>query len=130
MKTLVLSILMGIASLAIGQDITPKLVGALESGNAGALSGMFTKNVDLTILDDEDMYAQDEAKKRLATFFASHKPQSFVIKHEGTSKLDDQYRIGDLKTSNGTFRVTFFIKKNEQGMKVKQFRIEDFDDDF
>jgi hypothetical protein len=130
MKALVLTLFLGLTLGLSAQDITPAVVKAIESGNAAALSQHLTPNVDLTIGDNEDMYPVDQATKKLAAFFAGHKPTSFEIKHKGTSKLDDQYRIGDLITSKGKYRVTFFIKKSDNGMKVKQLRIEDFDDDF
>lgn len=130
MKALVLTLFLGFTLGLSAQDITPAVVEAIESGNAAALAKHLTLNVDLTIGDDEDMYPVDQATKKIAAFFAGHKPTAFEIKHKGTSKLDDQYRIGDLTTSKGKYRVTFFIKKSDKGMKVKQLRIEDFDDDF
>lgn len=130
MKALVLTLFLGMTFALGAQDITPAVVKAIETGDAETLSKHLTSSIDLTIGDDEDMYPRDEAAKKIKAFFAAHKPSGFEIKHKGTSKLDDQYRIGDLTTSKGKFRVTFFIKKTDKGMKVKQLRIEDFDDDF
>ena len=130
MKALVFTLFLGMTLVLSAQDITPAVVKAIESGNAAALTMHLTPSVDLTIGDDENMYPVDQAIKKIAMFFETHKPTGFEIKHKGTSKLDDQYRIGDLTTAKGKYRVTFFIKKSDKGMKVKQLRIEDFDDDF
>jgi hypothetical protein len=100
---------------------------ALKAGDAGSLVKYFTPNVDLAIDDNEDVYASAKAKVVMTKFFTSHRPTGFEVKHKGTSKLDDQYRIGDLKTNNGNFRVTFFMKKTPQGMRIKQLRIESED---
>lgn len=131
MKTLVTICLVLSAFFMAGQtDITKEVSTALKSGNAKSISEHFTSNVDITILNDENMYAKDQATVKLDKFFASNKPSSFTIKHKGTSKLDDQYRIGELVTDKGTYRVTFFMKKSGETMKIKQIRVEELDDDF
>ena len=107
--------------------VTTEVSKALKAGDAASLAKYFTPNVDLAIGDAEDVYSSAKAKEVVANFFSTHRPAGFEVKHEGTSKLDDQYRIGDLKTSNGNFRVTFFMKKTAQGMRIKQLRIESED---
>jgi hypothetical protein len=131
MKALVtICLLLSSVWMAGQTDITKKVSDALKSGNAELLSEYFTSNVDITILDDEDMYAKDQAAVKLNKFFLQNKPTGFTIKHQGTSKLDDQYRIGELVTDEGTYRVTFFMKKSGDEMKIKQIRVEELDDDF
>ncbi len=112
------------------KDITPLVSKALQQGDSETLSKHFIQKVDLTLLDDEDIYSREEANKKLSQFFQTNGTISFSIKHKGTSKLDDQYRIGDLITKTGKFRVTFFIKRGDKGMQINQFRIEEIDDDF
>lgn len=131
MKALVTICLLFSSVWMMGQaDITNQVSNALKSGNAKTLSDHFTSNVDITILNDENMYAKDQAAVKLNKFFASNKPSNFTIKHKGTSKLDDQYRIGELVTDQGTYRVTFFMKKDGDEMKIKQIRVEELDEDF
>ncbi len=108
-------------------DVAKQIATALQRGDAAAIGTFLVPSVDLTILDDEDMYPSDQVVKKLARFFAANKPSKFEIKHEGTSKLDDHYRIGDLTTSTGTYRVTYFMKKGAKGMQLKQLRIEKFE---
>lgn len=108
------------------EDVSKAVSDALAKGNAAAIGSYLVSSVDLTILDDEDMYPKDQVVKKLQVFFAQHPPVSFEVKHKGTSKLDDHYRIGDLVTKKGKFRVTFFMKKGPDGVKIKQLRIEDF----
>lgn len=108
-------------------DITPQVVDAMGKGDATAIGKLLVSSVDLTILDDEDMYPRDQVVRKLGQFFQRNTPQSFVIKHQGTSKLDDHYRIGDLTTSTGVYRVTFFMKRSSSSMEIKQLRIERYD---
>lgn len=105
-------------------DITPAVVQALSKGDAAGIGKHLVASVDVAILDDEDMYPRDQVVAKLAVFFQKNTPKSFEIKHQGTSKLDDHYRIGDLTTSAGLFRVTFFMKKTGSTMEIKQLRIE------
>ena len=106
-------------------DITPNVTEALAKGNAQGVGAYFAGNVDLTLPGDEDIYKKAEATAKLAAFFTSHKPSSFEVKHRGTSKLNDHYRIGELKSSAGEFRVTFFMKKEGEQFKISQFRVEE-----
>ena len=105
-------------------DVSQKIAMALQKGDAAAIGTCLVSSVDLTILDDEDMYPADQVVTKLVRFFAQNKPSSFEVKHEGTSKLDDHFRIGDLTTTTGVYRVTYFMKKGKGGMKLKQLRIE------
>lgn len=97
---------------------------AIQAGDAKALGKFFTKIVDLTVKDVEDVYSKEQAEVILARFFSENVPTSYSVKHEGKSKLDDYYYIGDLVTSNGSYRLTFFLKKEGEAFRVKQLRIE------
>lgn len=105
-------------------DITPKVSEALKTGNAQALAEMCAAQVELGIGGQDDTYPRDEVKALLVKFFSSNVPRSFTMRHEGTSKLNDQYRIGELVTSGGTYRVTFFIRKAGTQMLISQLKIE------
>lgn len=128
---LLLSIFAFVLAVQVGaqNDITPQVSKALKEGNATELGKYFASNVDLTLPNDEDMFAKDQAIKLVRGFFASHPSTSFTVKHRGTSKLNDHYRIGELVTSKGKFRVTFFMKTNGNTFQISQFRIEESDED-
>ena len=105
-------------------DITPMVADALKKGDAIAISTMMMPQVELEVDGKEGTFSSGEAKTILSQFFTANPPRDFTLKHQGTSKLDDQYRIGDLLTSKGMFRVTFFMKKGGWGMQIKQMKIE------
>ncbi|MEZ4799798.1 MAG: DUF4783 domain-containing protein [Flavobacteriales bacterium] len=122
----VLTILLALFSFgAFAQtDITPKVSQAIQKGDAASVAAFFMSQVEIEIDGNESMMSSAQAQATLTQFFAAHPAKSFSIKHQGTSKLDDQYRIGDLTTANGNFRVTFFMKKNGDSMQIKQLKIE------
>lgn len=97
---------------------------AIQKGDAHALAAYFSGSIDLTLLDNEDVYSDKQAEVIFNQFFSDHEPQKFELKHEGKSKVEDFYYIGVLQTSNGDFRLTFFLKKEAEAFKVKQIRIE------
>ena len=105
-------------------DITPAVINALKKGDAAALATHVMPQVEITLPGKEGLYPQAQAQQLLAQFFKENAPQSFAVKHQGTSKLDDQFRIGELITSGGVFRVTFFMKKNNNALQIKQLKIE------
>lgn len=110
--------------LFAGNDITEKVSTAIREGNAKELSRFFKDNVDLAIGDKEEVYSSSQAEQILKDFFAKNTPKTFTIVHQGMSKLGLQYVIGNLITSNGNFRVSFYIKKSIHGQFIQQFRID------
>ncbi len=107
-----------------GNDITEKVSAAIREGNAKELSKFFKDNVDLAIGDKEEVYSSSQAELILKDFFSKNAPKTFTIVHQGMSKLGLQYVIGNLVTSNGNFRVSFYIKKSLHGQFIQQFRID------
>lgn len=128
MKALVLACFTLISAVSFAQNtVADKVASAMAKGDVAGIATHMVSTVDLAILEDENMLPRDQVSDKLKAFFKDHPAQGFEVKHKGKSKLDDHYRIGDLKTSKGTFRVTYFMKKGANGMKVKQLRIEAYD---
>jgi len=121
---------LGTSVLFAQSDLTGPVSDALAAGDATKLGSFFAGSVDLSLPGMEDVVPADQAKKYVEKFFAQNPPKSFSIKHRGTSKTNDHYRIGELQTAKGEFRVTFFMKKEGDRMVVNQFRIEPDGDDF
>ena len=111
-------------NLMAGNEITEQVSAALQAGNAKELSKFFKDNVDLAIGDKEEVYSSAQAELILKDFFSKNTPTSFAIVHQGMSKLGLQYAIGNLVTSTGNFRVSFYIKKTIHGQFIQQLRID------
>ncbi len=125
MKYLLSLFMLSVCSHLLAQaDITPQVTAALKKGDASALTTFMMPAVELNIKGVENNYAKEDAQKALTAFFKDHPVTGFTVKHTGTSKLDDQYRIGDLVTSKGNFRVTFFMKKSGSDFMIRQLKIE------
>jgi len=124
-RTLLSFIALATFQLTFAQaDVKDRVVAAISGGNVNALAEQFVPSVDLTVLSNSDHYSKAQATGMLRKFFDEHEPRSLRIEHEGTSKMGDSYYIGQLTTANGTFRVTFFLKRQGESSLVKQLRIE------
>jgi hypothetical protein len=117
-------LLCSFSRLSAQTDITSAVTTALKKGDAAGIAMHLMPQVEMTLSDKDGMFDKAQAQQLLSTFFRENPPQAFVIKHQGTSKLDDQFRIGELTTSKGIFRVTFFMKKSNNALQIKQLKIE------
>lgn len=123
------SMLLFAASLAalsgISQEETlTKVISGLQAGNVSAIEAQLLNEVDLTVFDFEDFCNKPQVKAKLSDFFSAHKPSGFSVIHKGSSVANEVYRIGELATSTGTYRVTIFIEKSSSAFKVSQLKIE------
>lgn len=105
-------------------DIPEGIIQAIRAGNATNLAKYFNVNVELTVNKAEEIYSKDQAELILKDFFAKHVPVNFSILHKG-GKEGSQYAIGNLSTSNGTYRVTILVKLKDSQPYVHQLRIEE-----
>ena len=123
-KTAVLLFLFAASFTTFAGEIAEDIAAAIRTGNASSVSKYFSASVDLHILDNEDVYSKAQSEAILKDFYAKHSVKTFAIAHNGVSKNGAQYAIGNLDTSNGKFRVTFFLKKESDKLLIQQFRIE------
>ncbi len=111
-------------AFTVEEDIT-SITKALNSGDATTLSNFFDSDVELSILDNEDIYSKAEASKIVKTFFADNATKSFAKAHSGQSKgSDSQYVIGNLTTSVGAYRVYIYMKVSGKNYLIQELRID------
>ncbi|MBP9083290.1 MAG: DUF4783 domain-containing protein [Bacteroidia bacterium] len=110
-----------IASLDIYSDIGD----AIRSGDAHAVARYFNTTVDLTILNQEEVYSKAQAEQVLRDFFSRNTPKSFTLIHKGVSKEGAKYAIGNLVTAQGAqYRTYFFVKQSSGGEVIQELRFE------
>jgi hypothetical protein len=105
-------------------DTTNDIAAAIKAGNYKTIAGYFNANVELNMPGNEGMYSKAQAESILKDFFSKNSPKNYTPKHDGQSNDGSQYSIGVLETSGGTYRTYFFLKKQPDGFKIKEFRIE------
>ncbi len=126
MRTLIkVIIILLISQRVFASDIFEDISNAIRSGESHQLSTYFGNTVDLTILEQENVYSKAQAELVVKDFFEKNRPKSFTILHKGSSPEKTQYAIGNLVTSNGrTFRVSFYIKNTQGKNLMQELRIE------
>lgn len=99
---------------------------AIKSGDASTLAQYFDEDVELTILDEVNMFSKNEAKAAVNKFFSGHKPKSYNQVHEGKSKgAGGQYIIGNLSTNSGKFRVYLYMRVDNGKYFIQELRFEE-----
>jgi hypothetical protein len=98
---------------------------ALSSGDAEALSQYFGDNVEISILDQEQMYSKAKATEVVRSFFNGNKPKSFNQVHQGTSRENsDQYCIGNMAATTGSYRVYIYLKMSGSNATIQEIRFD------
>jgi hypothetical protein len=105
------------------QNIVESVTESIKNGNSSELAKFFNTTVELEILDDQNIYSKAQSELLLKDFFNRNKPTSFRIIHQGT-KANTSYAIGSLQTSTSNFRVSIFMKFDNNRTLIHQFRIE------
>ena len=130
-KIIFLSFILFLSISIHGQEKESKSIAeSLKVGDVAKISEYFPSSLDMTISQTEDVFSKAQATQILSQFFKTHKPSDFIVKHKGSSKGGDFYEIGTLKTMNGEFRVTFFLKKDGDKIFIKRLKIEDNEGNF
>ncbi len=124
MSTFLINISFIFALLFGSPNISSDLSAAIKTGNAQKISTYFGTSVDLSIPNNEGVYSKIQAKLILKTFFLKHKPSNFKVVHNGDSKNDSHYSIGNLNTHKGTFRVYILYQEQAGKTLILELKIE------
>jgi len=122
---LLLVLLLTAGSVVAYLDIYQDISNAIRSGDARAVAKFFSTTVDLTILNQEEVYSKAQAEQVLRDFFSKNTPRTFNLIHKGVSKEGAKYAIGNLVTAQGVqFRTYFFVKQSPSGEVIQELRFE------
>lgn len=127
MKNLIFLLLFAPVALMAdqGNPSLEAIAKALNSGDADALSKYFADNVEISILDNEQVYPKAKATEAVRSFFSTSKPKSFSQVHQGTSRENsDQYCIGNMSATNGSYRVYIYLKVSGSTASIQEIRFD------
>ena len=128
LKNISLLVLLFISIFAgkVAAQVPNDIMLSFETGNSKLLSGYFNQNVELMVLDSENVYSKAQAEQIVSNFFSNFAPvkeNAFQIIHN-SGKEGARSVIGTLKTTKGSFRVYFLLKKNGTKEYIHQLRID------
>ena len=107
----------------LSQTVPAGLSDAFAKGDANAISAWFHQSLEMSILEEKYEPSKNQASRILESFFKTHTPTGFSISFEGT-KEQSKYAIGNLTTSNGSFRVNMFFLSKEGKRLIYYLSIE------
>lgn len=108
-----------------GNPTLDAIARALASGDSEALAQYLSDNVEVSILDKEQSCPKTKASGLIRAFFDANKPKAFSQVHQGTSRENsDQYCIGNLTSTTGTYRVYLYLKVSGGNTTIQEIRFD------
>jgi len=101
-----------------------KIAELIKQGNVHELSKFFSPNIDISVLDDTNVYSKTQSEMILQKFFSNNKPLSVKVLHRINSNANYNFGVLILTTDKGKYRVAFTLKGAEATMTMIELRIE------
>jgi hypothetical protein len=95
-----------------------------KAGDAKALAKNFSSSVELSIIDEGDVYSKAQAEQIVRDFFVKHNPTNSTIIHQINTNPNLRFGILNLDTRGGKFRVSLTSKKVNQSFLITELRID------
>jgi hypothetical protein len=105
-------------------DPVDKTVQLLKQNNWTELYKSFANRIDLTILDESDIYAKEQAIVILNNFFAKNQPFTVKLIHQVDSNPDYRFAVVMMSGKEGNFRTSFSIRNNNGTFQINELHIE------
>lgn len=100
------------------------VVSAIKQGDAGNLSKFLDNTVEINIAGKNSSYSKAQAEIILKDFFGKNQVKSFELIHQGEAGGGSRFGIGNLATSGGNFRTSFFLQKKGGTFVLNELRFE------
>lgn len=107
----------------VDQDVFVPIAKYMQAGDSEKLSAWFAQNLELDMMGSVNVCSKAQAKQILKEFFTNYTPKSFNIAYR-SGKAPMKYAIGNLNAGGEKFRVTLFVKTQEDGNFIQQLRVE------
>jgi hypothetical protein len=105
-------------------DPIDNVASLIKEGNTRELSKLFASNVEISIMDNENIYSQAQATLIVDKFFSTNKPKSIKLLHKVNSSVNYRMGVFILTTDNGPYRVAFTLKETNSKVTIIELRIE------
>lgn len=113
----------GYGQLVPSESFINTITVIFKTGNSGELSKHLNSTVEIELLSEDNIYSKAQAELMMKDFFTRNKPSSFKINHQG-NKGNTSFVIGTLVTDSGSFRVSVFMKSENDKHLIHQIRVE------
>jgi hypothetical protein len=105
-------------------DPIDKIAGLIKQGNIPGLSKMFAQDIEVSILDDENVYSKAQAGIILDKFFSQNKAKTVKALHKVNSNPNYHFGVLIMTTEKGTYRISCTLKGSDGALMLIALRIE------
>lgn len=121
LSSLIILYLFSVASFA---DPIDKVAELIRVGNMHELSKLFAPNIEITILNEENVYSKAQAELILDKFFDQNKPQAVKVLHKINSNPNYRFAVLIVNTDKGAYRMSYTLKETGGNLMIIDLRIE------
>jgi hypothetical protein len=98
---------------------------AFKNADQRLLSKYFGNKIEITLLDQSNVYSKSQAEMVMKDFFGKYDPIEFQILYKNNPSNDAaRFAIGQLDTRAGKFRIYFILKTSDAGIYLQEMRFE------
>jgi Domain of unknown function (DUF4783) len=98
---------------------------AFKNADQRLLSKYFGNKIEITLLDQSNVYSKSQAEMVMKDFFSKYDPIEFQLLYKNNPSNDAaRFAIGQLDTRAGKFRIYFILKTSESGLYLQEMRFE------
>ena len=123
MKKYILLLLIVITASSFMRISFTEIITAIKTGDAREVAKYLDNSVEITLSEKSNSYSKRQAELVLRDFFANNPVKGFDVIHQSENS-SSQYCIGNLNTSNGSFRTTIFVKQKGDKQLIQELRFE------
>ena len=105
-------------------DQTDNVAELIRQGNIHELAKLFAPSVEITLLNDENVYSKDQGELILQKFFNQNKPRAVKMLHKVNSNANYRFCVLIVTTDKGNFRITYTLKQTEGNLMLIEMRVE------
>lgn len=98
---------------------------AFKSADQRLLSKYFGNKIEITLLDQSNVFSKSQAELVMKDFFNKYDPTDFQILYKNNPTSDAaRFAIGQLETKSGKFRIYFILKYIDGNLYLQEMRFE------
>ena len=96
----------------------------IRKGDVHELSAMFAASVEISILNEENVYSKTQGELVLNKFFNENKPRSVKMVHRVNSNPNYYFGVIVVNTDKGAYRIACTLKQADKRFELIEMRIE------
>lgn len=123
-KYLLILFLGGVNQIAFA-DIIDDVAQSFKSGHAKSLAQYFASSIELSMLNQEEVYSSAQAEIIFKDFFQKNSPISTRVIHKVISNANYKFGVILLSTSKNNYRISYELKSASGKFLITQIRIEE-----